>query len=1212
VVIQKINLPLNLEKVFHISDVHCRLYKRHREYRDVFDNLYIELNKQKENYPNSIIYLSGDLVHLKTEMSPELVNIVDEFLDKLSNIFPLLIIPGNHDGNINNFNRMDSLEPIINRLKSTKIDNIIYMKESGIYYNKNNNVLFSIKSIYDEDELLSVEEINNLDNNKFKDYKKIVSYHGVVNGATNESNYTFKNSSINKPILLEYDMGMLGDIHKFQYLSDNVAYAGSLIQQNFAETLHSHGMLVWDIKTNKSELVEIKNDYGFVQIYIDNNGNIIDEDKLIIPNKPRIKLNSNPMTKQSDINKVESELKKKYNVQSFYNGGTSKLNDNNSMNIDEDIYNNISNVEYQNNLIEEFLKNKYDKISESELLEIKEINKLLNNEITFDKNIMFGRQWNLKSLEFENMFGYGKGKHKIDFDEYEGIVGIFGKNHSGKSSIVDIITFALSKKCSRSSKGIDFLNNKNNKNKLYTKICFTLNNEDYYIERSGAKDGKDRMTFGLNFYNLDANGNKVDLDGDSNQETEKIIQDYIGTYESFIDTFVSTQNNNSGIINKKQSDRKKFFNSLLGIDIFEVLHKKGNQELLEYKTLLKEYRNKKLDVLLSNEEKELIEIKKDLTAKQKIYYELTIDNDEYKQEKQNQISSKKDTKNIKSELELNNKILEIQNNIDICNESNTLKNNKISELQNNINEILYSDDDKIIFRNEIKELNDINSDLNNNKKSLYNIDNTEESLLYEIKELEEKINKTESSNSFLELGISTIKKDIINIDKVLESKEDITYLKNNCEKVEKDIRSLNTELKIKYMEIDNTKDKSEKLLKLEYDHDCSYCMNNIFVKDAIKSKENLQKLIDEKIEIENNIKTSIESISDKEKIYEMYNIIVNKEKEKQELEQKIISKSNEITMCKNNIENWKNKIEQFNSDIEKIKLDEESKIHNLNINNKIEIINNKISDINNKIDLIDLKSKLLSDITSIKLEISNNDLLKNNLERDKEVYTNLKDSIIFNSKVDKLIENIDIIITNLTTKIKNADEDIKKLLVLVGVSKNQIEIYKEELDKFKKLEIQFNLYSKYCESVNKDGIPLVLIQRSLPLLEKKTNDVLSTIADFTLHFDSNNKDIDIKITRGLDNQIPVESGSGFEKFVANIATRIASLYISNLNKSDFIIIDEGFGNFDNVNLGAINQTFEYLMNDFKFILVISHIDLLKENANHIIDVNVDSDGYSYI
>jgi len=150
VVIQKINLPLNLEKVFHISDVHCRLYKRHREYRDVFDNLYIELNKQKENYPNSIIYLSGDLVHLKTEMSPELVNIVDEFLDKLSNIFPLLIIPGNHDGNINNFNRMDSLEPIINRLKSTKIDNIIYMKESGIYYNKNNNVLFSIKSIYDE------------------------------------------------------------------------------------------------------------------------------------------------------------------------------------------------------------------------------------------------------------------------------------------------------------------------------------------------------------------------------------------------------------------------------------------------------------------------------------------------------------------------------------------------------------------------------------------------------------------------------------------------------------------------------------------------------------------------------------------------------------------------------------------------------------------------------------------------------------------------------------------------------------------------------------------------------------------------------------------------------------------------------------------------------------------------------------------------------
>ena len=33
---------------------------------------------------------------------------------------------------------------------------------------------------------------------------------------------------------------------------------------------------------------------------------------------------------------------------------------------------------------------------------------------------------------------------------------------------------------------------------------------------------------------------------------------------------------------------------------------------------------------------------------------------------------------------------------------------------------------------------------------------------------------------------------------------------------------------------------SNKLLKLEYDSDCSYCMNNIFVKDAIEVKSKLE------------------------------------------------------------------------------------------------------------------------------------------------------------------------------------------------------------------------------------------------------------------------------------------------------------------------------------------------------------------------------------
>ena len=49
-----------------------------------------------------------------------------------------------------------------------------------------------------------------------------------------------------------------------------IAYAGSLIQQSFGENLKGHGYLKWHLDENYSELVEIKNDYGFVNLYVKN------------------------------------------------------------------------------------------------------------------------------------------------------------------------------------------------------------------------------------------------------------------------------------------------------------------------------------------------------------------------------------------------------------------------------------------------------------------------------------------------------------------------------------------------------------------------------------------------------------------------------------------------------------------------------------------------------------------------------------------------------------------------------------------------------------------------------------------------------------------------------------------------------------------------------------------------------------------------------
>ena len=48
------------------------------------------------SYPmreNDIIYIAGDIVHAKTDMSPEVVDLTQEFLCKLSDLLPTIVIP---------------------------------------------------------------------------------------------------------------------------------------------------------------------------------------------------------------------------------------------------------------------------------------------------------------------------------------------------------------------------------------------------------------------------------------------------------------------------------------------------------------------------------------------------------------------------------------------------------------------------------------------------------------------------------------------------------------------------------------------------------------------------------------------------------------------------------------------------------------------------------------------------------------------------------------------------------------------------------------------------------------------------------------------------------------------------------------------------------------------------------------------------------------
>ena len=82
-------------KIAHIADTHIKNLKYHYEYKIIFEELYDTLREEKPDY----IVHCGDLAHTKTQLSPEYFELATSFIKNLADIAPLIMVPGNHDGN---------------------------------------------------------------------------------------------------------------------------------------------------------------------------------------------------------------------------------------------------------------------------------------------------------------------------------------------------------------------------------------------------------------------------------------------------------------------------------------------------------------------------------------------------------------------------------------------------------------------------------------------------------------------------------------------------------------------------------------------------------------------------------------------------------------------------------------------------------------------------------------------------------------------------------------------------------------------------------------------------------------------------------------------------------------------------------------------------------------------------------------------------------
>ncbi|MBC8102266.1 MAG: SMC family ATPase [Cytophagales bacterium] len=169
-------------------------------------------------------------------------------------------------------------------------------------------------------------------------------------------------------------------------------------------------------------------------------------------------------------------------------------------------------------------------------------------------------------------------------------------------------------------------------------------------------------------------------------------------------------------------------------------------------------------------------------------------------------------------------------------------------------------------------------------------------------------------------------------------------------------------------------------------------------------------------------------------------------------------------------------------------------------------------------------------------------------------------------------------------------------------------------------------YKELVGAFGKKGVQALIIENALPEIEEQANSLLAKMTDGAMHIrlvtqrEAKSKTasgpietLDIVISDDLGTR-PYEMYSGGEAFRINFALRVAlSKLLARRAGAPLqtLILDEGFGTQDPRGREAIVDAIQTISEDFALILVITHIDELKESFQTRIEVTKGQNGSTF-
>ncbi len=205
-----------------------------------------------------------------------------------------------------------------------------------------------------------------------------------------------------------------------------------------------------------------------------------------------------------------------------------------------------------------------------------------------------------------------------------------------------------------------------------------------------------------------------------------------------------------------------------------------------------------------------------------------------------------------------------------------------------------------------------------------------------------------------------------------------------------------------------------------------------------------------------------------------------------------------------------------------------------------------------------------------------------------------------------------------------------RLLSDLGEARQRVQVLQKQRERqtelnARRVELTTGLarYKILEKAFSKDGVQALLIEEALPEIETQANEILDRLSGGTMsvqfatqkeYKDKNRDDkretLDILISDGAGTRV-YELFSGGEAFRVNFAIRLAlSRVLAHRAgaRLQTLVIDEGFGSQDVDGRQRLIETINLVQPDFKKILVITHLEELKEAFPARIEVEKNSHG----